>query len=289
MQWGPRLDGQRRSAHDQLDRSRGQRGKCFSLWLSIRQQRQPPVAPGDPIGVTATDQVPFANHSSQRRSAASTGMALMRFSSMSIATSRTLVPTDTETTSLLMMSSAVEGVSITAGRPVLELGALDLTIALSPHPDSAACCASSLRRRPAPIHLNWRRRRDRRAPYSARAGGSGVDADSSRPANAGPRRRPRAGAVDRSVLIVVVVVVMIGVIGVAAMIASVIGHGIPDCRAPDTAHDRADRTANNSPGNRAPTAPVTRPFWSAKAIWDDAQNNSAAERTRLIRDIETSC
>src|SRR5271166_851210 len=72
-------------------------------------------------------------------------MALMRFSSMSIATSRTLVPTDTETTSLLMMSSAVEGVSMTAGRPVLELGALDLTIAISPHPDSAACCASSLR------------------------------------------------------------------------------------------------------------------------------------------------
>jgi len=58
------------------------------------------------------------------------------------------------------------------------------------------------------------------------------------------------GAVDRSVLIVVVVV-MIGVIGVAAMIASVIGHGIPDCRAPDTAHDRADRTPNNSPGDRA--------------------------------------
>jgi hypothetical protein len=34
---------------------------------------------------------------------------------------------------------------------------------------------------------------------------------------------------------------------------------------------------------------VTRPFWSAKAICDDAQSNTAAERKRLIRDIETSC
>jgi len=65
MQWGARLDGQDRSAHDLLDGSRGQRRKRFGLWLRIRQQRQPPVAPGDPIGVTATDQVPFANHSSQ--------------------------------------------------------------------------------------------------------------------------------------------------------------------------------------------------------------------------------
>ena len=45
---------------------------------------------------------------------------------------------------------------------------------------------------------------------------------------------------------------MIGVKGVAAMIVSVIGDGVSDCRAPDAAHDRADRTANNSPGNRAP-------------------------------------
>ena len=55
--------------------------------------------------------------------------------------------------------------------------------------------------------------------------------------------------VDRSVLIVVVV---IGVISVAAMIAPVIGHRVSDCRAPDATHDRADRTANNSPGNSAP-------------------------------------
>jgi hypothetical protein len=55
------------------------------------------------------------------------------------------------------------------------------------------------------------------------------------------------GAVDRSVS--VVVVVMIGVIGVAAMVvASVIGHGISDY----PSHDRADRAADNSPGDRAP-------------------------------------
>ena len=65
MQWGPRLDGQDRSAHDLLDGLRGQRCKRFSLWLSISQQRQPPVAAGDPIGVAATDQIAFANHSSQ--------------------------------------------------------------------------------------------------------------------------------------------------------------------------------------------------------------------------------
>ena len=74
---------------------------------------------------------------------------------------------------------------------------------------------------------------------------------------------------------------MIGVIGVAAMVASVIGHGISDY----PSHDRADRAADNSPGDRAPTRPVS----SAKAIWDDAQSNTAAERTRLILDIETSC
>src|SRR5208337_3207423 len=68
----------------------------------------------------------------------------------------------------------------------------------------------------------------------------------------GPDDALAPGAVDRSVLLVVVVVVMIGVIGVAAMVASVIGHGIPDCRAADTADDCPDRTANNSPGNRAP-------------------------------------
>ena len=56
-------------------------------------------------------------------------------------------------------------------------------------------------------------------------------------------------AVDRSVLIVVAV---IGVISVAAMIAPMIGHRVSNCRAPDATHDRADRTANNSPGDGAP-------------------------------------
>src|SRR5271165_1633535 len=146
MQWGPRLDGQDRSAHDLLDGSRGQRCKRFGLWLSIRQ---------------------------------------------------------------------VEGVSKTAGRPVLRLGALDLTIALSPHRDSAACCASSLR---------WAPDIERRGQNSA----GGVKRWNPNPIH-------RARAIDRSVLIVVVVVVMIGVIGVAAMVASVIGHGVSDCRAPDAA------------------------------------------------------
>jgi hypothetical protein len=45
------------------------------------------------------------------------------------------------------------------------------------------------------------------------------------------------------------VVVMIGV---AAMIASVIGDGIPDCRTADAADNCPDRAADNSPGNRAP-------------------------------------
>ena len=65
MQRSPRLDGQDRRAHDLLDGSRGQRRKSFSLWVNIRQQRQPPVAPSDPIGVAATDQIAFANHSNQ--------------------------------------------------------------------------------------------------------------------------------------------------------------------------------------------------------------------------------
>jgi hypothetical protein len=55
--------------------------------------------------------------------------------------------------------------------------------------------------------------------------------------------------VDWSVLIVVAV---IGVISVAAMIAPVIGHRVSNCRAPDATHDRADRTADNSPGHSAP-------------------------------------
>jgi hypothetical protein len=79
-----------------------------------------------------------------------------------------------------------------------------------------------------------------------------VEADSFGPANLGPDAVLAPGAVGRSVLSVVVVVVLIGVKGVAAMMVSVIGDGVSDCRAPDAAHDRADRTANNSSGNRAP-------------------------------------
>jgi hypothetical protein len=45
-----------------------------------------------------------------------------------------------------------------------------------------------------------------------------------------------------------VVVVVIGMIGVAAMVP-VIGHGVSDRRAPDAADDRANRTANDSPGD----------------------------------------
>jgi hypothetical protein len=47
-------------------------------------------------------------------------------------------------------------------------------------------------------------------------------------------------------------VVVIGVISVAAMIVPVIGHGISDCCTSNATQDRADRTANNSPGNRTP-------------------------------------
>jgi hypothetical protein len=57
-----------------------------------------------------------------------------------------------------------------------------------------------------------------------------------------PAIRPASRSVS------VVVVVMIGVIGVAAMVASVIGHGISDY----PSHDRADGAADNSPGDRAP-------------------------------------
>src|SRR5271165_5184452 len=55
---------------------------------------------------------------------------------------------------------------------------------------------------------------------------------------------------------------------------------------PTTAPTEPPTTA---PATAPPTAPVTRPFWSAKAISDDAQSNTAAERTRIIRDMETSC
>jgi hypothetical protein len=69
------------------------------------------------------------------------------------------------------------------------------------------------------------------------------------------------GIVNRSVLIVVVV---IGVISVAAMIVPVIGHRVSDRRAPDATHDRADRTANNSPGDSAPDTPCDRAAFVSK-------------------------
>src|SRR5580704_10530447 len=65
MQRGPRLDGQDRRAHDLVDGARGQRSESFSLRANIRQERQPPVAPGDTIGVAATDQIAFADHPNQ--------------------------------------------------------------------------------------------------------------------------------------------------------------------------------------------------------------------------------
>ena len=50
-------------------------------------------------------------------------------------------------------------------------------------------------------------------------------------------------------LSILIVVVAIGGINVAAMIASMIGHGISDCRTTNPTHDRTNRTANNSPRN----------------------------------------
>jgi hypothetical protein len=67
--------------------------------------------------------------------------------------------------------------------------------------------------------------------------------------------------VDWSVLIVVVV---IGVVSVAAMIAPVICHRVSDRRAPDATHDRADRTANNSPGDSAPDTSGDRAAFVSK-------------------------
>jgi hypothetical protein len=67
--------------------------------------------------------------------------------------------------------------------------------------------------------------------------------------------------VDWSLLIVVVV---IGVVSVAAVIAPMIGHGISDCRAPNATHDRADRTANNSPGDSAPDTSSNRAAFVSK-------------------------
>src|SRR5271167_4597183 len=116
MQRGPRVDGQDRRTHDLLDGSRGQRCNSFSLRLNVLQKRQPPVAPGDPIGVAATQQIAFTDHSKQLQVRREHGTALMRFSSSRIATSRTLLPVKTETTSFVMISPAVFGVSMPASR-----------------------------------------------------------------------------------------------------------------------------------------------------------------------------
>jgi len=64
--------------------------------------------------------------------------------------------------------------------------------------------------------------------------------------------------------VLIVVVVVIRVISVATMIVPVIGHGVSDCCAPDAAHDRADWTANNSPGNSAPNPSSNRAVFVSK-------------------------
>ena len=58
--------------------------------------------------------------------------------------------------------------------------------------------------------------------------------------------------------------VVIGVISVAVMIVPVIGHRVSDRRAPDAAHDRADRAANNSSGDSAPDTPCDRAAFVSK-------------------------
>src|SRR6202453_470935 len=65
MQRGPCLDGKDGRMHDLFDGSRGQRCNCFSLRLNVLQKRQPPVTPRDPIGVAATQQIAFTDHSKQ--------------------------------------------------------------------------------------------------------------------------------------------------------------------------------------------------------------------------------
>jgi hypothetical protein len=67
-----------------------------------------------------------------------------------------------------------------------------------------------------------------------------------------------------SIWSVLIVVVVIGVISVAAMIAPVIGHGVSNCRAPDATDDRADRTADNSPGDSAPDTSSDRAAFVGK-------------------------
>ena len=62
-------------------------------------------------------------------------------------------------------------------------------------------------------------------------------------------------------------VVAIGAIGVAAMIVSVIGDGIPNRRASDAAHDRADRAADNGPGDRAANRASDEAVLIGKGRW----------------------
>jgi hypothetical protein len=101
----------------------------------------------------------------------------------------------------------------------------------------------------------------RRCPFVFSARLRACFIDDSEPAYSGPQRRPRTGRRRFSVLIVVAV---IGVISVAAMIAPVIGHRVSNCRAPDPTDDRADRTADNSPGDGAPDTSSDRAAFVGK-------------------------
>jgi hypothetical protein len=69
------------------------------------------------------------------------------------------------------------------------------------------------------------------------------------------------GVVDSSVL---TIVVMIGVISIAAMVVPVVGHRVSDCRATDAAHDRADRPADNGPGDGATDCSSNRAAFVSK-------------------------
>jgi hypothetical protein len=112
----------------------------------------------------------------------------------------------------------------------------DRQLQIKEFPALGKAIVSSLRREDQDDQIKGRQRRCARQP--CKGGGSS--------ARWAPTGALAPSAVDRSVS--VVVVVMIGVIGVAAMVASVIGHGISDY----PSHDRADRAADNSPGDRAP-------------------------------------
>ena len=69
----------------------------------------------------------------------------MRFSSNRTATSRTLLPTGTETISVVMISPAVSGLGVTAGRSASTLDALCLMRSSPPLQGSATCGASRTR------------------------------------------------------------------------------------------------------------------------------------------------